>query len=51
MPKNDYSKLLLCIAAVTEWELLKEDTLLSLIESMPRRMQAVVQSRGWYTKY
>ncbi|KAM4055516.1 DDE superfamily endonuclease [Hirsutella rhossiliensis] len=30
---------------------LEEDTLNHLIESMPRRLQAVVAARGWYTKY
>ncbi|KAM4061494.1 DDE superfamily endonuclease [Hirsutella rhossiliensis] len=33
------------------WEDLEEDTLNHLIESMPRRLQAVVAARGWYTKY
>ncbi|KAM4057523.1 DDE superfamily endonuclease [Hirsutella rhossiliensis] len=50
--ENNYSsKQKLCFAAVGAWEDLEEDTLNHLIESMPRRLQAVVAARGWYTKY
>ncbi|KAM4061295.1 DDE superfamily endonuclease [Hirsutella rhossiliensis] len=51
LPKNYSSKQKLCFAAVGAWEDLEEDTLNHLIESMPRRLQAVVAARGWYTKY
>ena len=39
-------------AAVTEaWEALDEDFLLSLVKSMPQRVQAVIKANGGYTKY
>lgn len=51
LSKNDKSKQLLCIAAVKEWGELKDDILISLAESMKRRLEAVVTANGWYTKH
>lgn len=34
-----------------EWQALTPQTLQSLVESMPRRMAAVIQARGGHTKY
>ena len=33
------------------WESLEDDFLTSLIESMPRRIEAVIEADGWYTGY
>ena len=33
------------------WELIREDILLHLIESMDRRLRAVIKAKGWHTKY
>ncbi|KJZ70846.1 hypothetical protein HIM_09760 [Hirsutella minnesotensis 3608] len=51
LPKNNDSKQRLCEAAVEACEELEDDTLNHLIESMPRRLKAVVEAKGWYTKY
>ncbi|KJZ68257.1 hypothetical protein HIM_12350 [Hirsutella minnesotensis 3608] len=51
LPKNYASKQRLCEAAAEAWEDLEDDTLNHLVESMPRRLQAVIDARGWYTKY
>ena len=34
-----------------EWEEIKPEVCQNLIESMPRRIQAVIRARGRYTKY
>ena len=34
-----------------EWEAIKPEVCQNLIESMPRRMEAVIQAKGGYTKY
>lgn len=51
MPKNEQSLELLRQAAVEVWEDFGEELLENLILSMPRRLQAVVDVQGWYTKY
>ena len=33
------------------WERVPQALIDRLIDSMPRRMEAVVRARGWYTKY
>jgi hypothetical protein len=33
------------------WEALGQEYFDKLIESMPRRIQAVIKAKGWYTKY
>lgn len=33
------------------WEMIDSDFLESLARSMPRRIRAVIEARGWYTKY
>jgi uncharacterized protein YukE len=33
------------------WEGLGQEYFDKLIESMPRRIQAVIEAKGWYTKY
>ena len=33
------------------WEKLDKDTLRKLVHSMPERCQAVIDAKGWHTKY
>jgi transposase len=51
LPKSAYSKQLLCDASVELWDEFEEELFETLILSMTARLQAVVASRGWYTKY
>jgi transposase len=51
MPKNNTSKQRLVEAAVAMWEDLEDDLLKKLVETVPRRLQAVTDAQGWYTKY
>ena len=39
------------IAAIDAWEIIEEDTINELIETMPERMQAIIDADGWYTYY
>jgi hypothetical protein len=36
---------------VEEWNKISPETCQNLIESMPRRMQAVIRAKGGHTKY
>lgn len=38
-------------AVNAEWENIPQDTIENLISSMPRRLNAVIQSRGGHTPY
>lgn len=51
MPKNALALYLLRKAAVEQWEALKDELFEKLALSMPNRLQAVLDSNGWYTKY
>ena len=51
MPKNNYALQMLCQAAVEAWEEIQDDLFEKLIISMQRRLQAVINANGWYTKY
>lgn len=33
------------------WQSIEETYFMDLIRSMPRRVEAIIQSEGWYTKY
>ena len=33
------------------WHLISDDILLSLVESIERRVKVVIKVEGWYTKY
>lgn len=41
----------LVTAVIEEWEIIPQDFIDSLIASMPRRMNAVIMSRGGHTRY
>ncbi|VVT47153.1 uncharacterized protein SAPINGB_P001569 [Magnusiomyces paraingens] len=41
----------LCEAAVEVWEDFHQDLINKLVLSKPRRLQAVVDANGWYTRY
>lgn len=51
MPKNDRALKKLCEAATTVWLDFGVGLVNDLIDSMPRRIEAVRQAKGWYTKY
>jgi hypothetical protein len=51
MPKNEASYEALVRAVIWEWHNLEEGVLNKLVDSMPRRLQAVIDANGWYTKY
>ncbi|RYO78149.1 hypothetical protein DL766_007935 [Monosporascus sp. MC13-8B] len=42
---------LLIATAIAVWEKFAEGMLNDLIDSMPRRIEAVIAAQGWYTKY
>jgi hypothetical protein len=47
--KEDLDRL--CAAAKEAWMLLPQDLMRKLIDSMPRRIRAVIKAKGWQTKY
>lgn len=51
MPNNDYTLEILVDAAQEAWNLIGLDTIVNLSESMPRRVRAIIDAEGWYTKY
>ena len=51
MPKTDEAKQALIAAAIELWEEIEPEVIDNLVNSMKRRMQAVVRAHGWYTKY
>lgn len=51
LPRNTASLDLLIDAAVELWAEIDDEVFENLINSMPARMQAVVEANGWYTKY
>lgn len=44
-------KLLMEEALIHYWELIPDYLFERLMEGMPRRIEAVIKARGWYTKY
>jgi len=51
LPKNDAAKEELIRAAICVWEEIPEEVLNKLIDSIIRRLEAVIKAGGWYTKY
>ena len=51
MPKSAHALELLCNAAIELWDELREDLLKKLVETIDHRLETVIVSRGWYTKY
>lgn len=51
MPKNQASYDALVRAAITVWDDFEESLLNRLLDSMVRRLEAVIKTDGWYTKY
>ena len=51
LPKNQDSLDRLIKAATELWNGLEDDMLGKLISGMQKRMRAVVEANGWYTKY
>jgi transposase len=51
MPKTQAAKDRLIEAAQELWHELEDEVFENLLNSMPKRMQAVIDADGWYTKY
>ena len=51
IPKTDAAMDALIRAAITVWEELDRGVLMKLAESITRRLLAVINAGGWYTKY
>jgi len=51
MPKNNTAIKALIKAAVIMWDKIEEEVLDKLLLSMVRRLEAVIEADGWYTKY
>ena len=51
MRSNSHTLDLLIKAAQEVWDEFTDELIDRLIESMERRLQAVIDARGWYTKY
>jgi transposase len=51
LPKNQETWELLLDTAERAWQELDPHYLVDLSESMPRRVKAVIEADGWYTKY
>ncbi|KAL3705212.1 hypothetical protein TMatcc_008884 [Talaromyces marneffei ATCC 18224] len=50
-PDNDTTLYALIQAGIEAWESIQERVLRNLSDSMPHRVQAVLNADGWYTKY
>jgi transposase len=51
LPKNDETLQKLCEAAVAVWEEIKDRVLNKLVHTMVKRLQAVIDADGWYTRF
>lgn len=51
MRNNDATHEFLIAAAQEAWDQLDLDYLVHLSETMPHRVQAIIEAEGWYTKY
>ena len=51
LPTNEQTLEELIQRAEEVWNDMEEELINNLIDSMPRRIAAVIKARGWYTKY
>ena len=51
MPNNDATHTFLVDAAQQAWQTLDLHIMQRLSETMPHRVQAIIEAEGWYTKY
>ena len=51
MRNNDETKAILVATAQLAWDQLDLDHLKHLFETMPNRVEAIIESQGWYTPY
>ncbi len=51
LPTNEQTLEELIQRAEEVWNDMEEELVNNLIDSMPRRIAAVIKARGWYTKY
>jgi transposase len=51
MPNNDATHSFLIDAAQEAWQALDLNVMRHLSETMPHRVQAIIEAEGWYTKY
>ena len=50
-PNTEASKRLLVQTAQEAWHAIEDRVLISLSDSMPNRVHAVIDANGWYTDY
>ncbi|KAM5527048.1 hypothetical protein FOXYSP1_20560 [Fusarium oxysporum f. sp. phaseoli] len=51
LKKNETNITELIISIKLAWAAISTDEITNLIDSLPRRIEACIQARGWYTKY
>ena len=51
MGKSEADLLALSAAIIDAWDAIPQTWLNNLIDSMPRRVEAVRKKKGWHTKY
>jgi hypothetical protein len=51
MKNNEQTKAILVATAQRAWDQLNLEHLKHLSETMPHRLQAIIESQGWYTMY
>lgn len=51
LSNNEVDKALLAQWLDDAWWAVEQDLIDTLVDSVPRRLRAVRQARGWYTKY
>jgi hypothetical protein len=51
MGTSDQARELLEKALIEAWDALEDRLFQSCLESMPRRVAAVIEAKGWHTKY
>ena len=51
MPNTEETLDYLIQCAIQTWDILEFSLLNRLMDTMERRVEAVIQAKGWYTKY